>query len=269
MGVDGDRRRGNYFAREGFEAMKRYIHQDIRTAPSGSRVRTITRGAHKLRIAFPKGKRSKGTGRLVSILHPRKENPNLCKMHTIRKNPGLELVILGNPNKRRAKLANKNPEVSGDGVQLYSDFHGKDPAAVIRVQQESEERNEYVKLGDLVSILVKAPAGKATLDFEKDGVALASNPEGTQLYLIGGNTDLLSGLSSLGVDTSKDYIEIGEAKEVTYGTRKAFDQMRYANYVHEMGEHGGVPPILFFDKIKRRPYFVGGTYTVKPEGIVN
>ena len=49
--------------------------EHFQEAPRGWRVRTITHpSGHEVRLAFPKGPRKRGSGRLVSILHPH-ENP--------------------------------------------------------------------------------------------------------------------------------------------------------------------------------------------------
>jgi hypothetical protein len=249
--------------------LKRYIHQDIRSKPAGSRIRSVVRGKHVLRVAFRGSlRKGKGKGKLVSILHPRSENPNLCAM---RRNPGLELVILGNPRKKEG-VRKRNPateSVSGEGVELYRDFHGMDPAEVIRVQESAEQRHEYVELGDLV-LLSGRWTGGGHFQIESDDVKLAANPEGTQLYFIGGSqAGVMNYLVKSGADTSKDFIEIGKATRVVYQTRKEMDQYRVANYDHALGENGGRPPLLFFDKIRRKMFLVGGTYQVRPEGIVN
>ena len=242
-------------------------------------MRSVLRGKHVLRVAFPKGPRRTGSGKLVSILHPRSENPNLCKL---RKNPGLELVILGNPSKPRKR----NPDserVSGASVAAYRDFHGMDPSEVIRVQESNAERHEYVALGELVELsgrwtdggtfnirdgkAYRTPAGTWS---EATDIKLAQNPEGTQLYFIGGNQSaVMNYLVESGADTSKDFIEIGEATRVIYETRKQEDGGHVNHYDHKLGERGGKTPILFFDKIKRKMFLVGGSYRIKPEGIVN
>lgn len=248
--------------------MKRYISQNVRSKPAGSRMRSVIRGKHVMRVAVTKRSAKQGRGRLVSIMHPRSENPNLC---ALRRNPGLELVILGNPNKRpQRKLRNPETEkVSGAGVKLYEDFHGIAPAEVIRVQESAEQRKEYVALGDLVLLSGRWTDG-GTFQIESDDIKLAANPEGSQLYFIGGSqAGVMNYLVKSGADTSKDLIEIGEATRVVYQTRKEMDQFRVANYDHALGEKGGRPPILFFDKVRRRLFLVGGTYQVKPEGIVN
>src|SRR5690348_18291587 len=45
--------------------------EHIQEAPSGWKVRTLTwPSGHEIRLAFPPGPRKRGSGRLVSILHP-------------------------------------------------------------------------------------------------------------------------------------------------------------------------------------------------------
>lgn len=73
--------------------------------PRGWRVRSVTRAGHVARIAFPPGRRHKGSGKLVELLHPKKENP--CTVS----NPS-ELLIFTNPS---------NPDLVGEhrGVQMF------------------------------------------------------------------------------------------------------------------------------------------------------
>lgn len=75
--------------------------EHVAETPRGWKVRTITPGAdskHEVRIAFPPGRRKKGSGRVVEILHPAGEkNPKCALSEKARKNPG-ELLIFGNPS---------------------------------------------------------------------------------------------------------------------------------------------------------------------------
>ena len=61
--------------------------QHVARTPAGWHVRTVKAGEHRVRVAFPPGRREKGSGIPVEILHPRRENP-LCK------NPA-ELLLMG------------------------------------------------------------------------------------------------------------------------------------------------------------------------------
>ena len=55
-----------------------YRHQDIAVPARGTKVRTVRAGKHLVRIAFPKGARKKGSGQLISILHPLHEKNPSC-----------------------------------------------------------------------------------------------------------------------------------------------------------------------------------------------
>jgi hypothetical protein len=83
-----------------------YRHEELQKTPHGYRVRSVKRGGHVVRIAFPPGPRRKGAGKVVEILHPKGErNASRCHPHNkfqcplsekARTNPG-ELLIYGNP----------------------------------------------------------------------------------------------------------------------------------------------------------------------------
>lgn len=79
--------------------------EHVAETPRGWRVRTVKPGPaseHEVRIAFPPGKRKKGSGRVVEILHPASErNPKCSVSEKAKKNPA-ELLIFGNPSKRNA-----------------------------------------------------------------------------------------------------------------------------------------------------------------------
>ena len=68
--------------------MKGFSIQHVASTPSGWHVRTVKAGAHLVRVAFPPGRRAKGSGIPVEVLHPRHENP-VCY-----KNPA-ELLLMG------------------------------------------------------------------------------------------------------------------------------------------------------------------------------
>lgn len=83
---------------------RQFRHEDIASVPRGWKVRTVRRGAHEIRVAFPPGRRQTGSGRLISILHPKAENnPQCIVSQQARKNPS-ELLIFGNPSQPRVEL---------------------------------------------------------------------------------------------------------------------------------------------------------------------
>jgi hypothetical protein len=168
---------------------------------------------------------------------------------------------------RRRRL---NPDEMQEAMQLYEQFHGADPSKILEVQESAAVRDTYAGLGDLVELLVKAPSGKTVqMSFDGDRVKVAANPKGTQIYFIGGNQNLNGALEEFGADTSKDFVELGEAKAIVYFTRKEADGMQPIEYKHEFGEEGGSRPVLVYNKIQRRMILVGGDYTVEAPGIIN
>ena len=95
--------------------------EHVQQAPAGWKVRTLTTPTgHEVRLAFPPGRRKKGSGRLVEILHPHAENPEGCNGPNRHSNPSEILIMgLGNPHKRKAEKhksktatrGHKNPKV--------------------------------------------------------------------------------------------------------------------------------------------------------------
>src|SRR5215469_5215243 len=51
-----------------------FEHQEIASAPRGWKIRTTTTAAGaQIRVAYPPGRRRRGSGRVISILHPNPE----------------------------------------------------------------------------------------------------------------------------------------------------------------------------------------------------
>ena len=81
-------------------AARAYKHEEVAKTPAGYRVRSVKRGTHVVRVAFPPGRRRKGAGKVVEILHPKSEtNPSCIVSNQARSNPG-ELLIFGNPSEK-------------------------------------------------------------------------------------------------------------------------------------------------------------------------
>jgi hypothetical protein len=78
----------------------------LRQTPAGWRVRSKRAGAHVLRIAFPPGRRKKGSGEVIEVLHP-KANPSCeegtCEVAKLETNPS-ELLIFGNPSSIKRRM---------------------------------------------------------------------------------------------------------------------------------------------------------------------
>ncbi len=86
------------------ESRARFRHEDVSSVPKGWKVRTVTHegSGHRVRVAFPPGRRQKGSGRLVSILHPLSGHNPCANPCTLRSPNPAELMVLGaNPPRRR------------------------------------------------------------------------------------------------------------------------------------------------------------------------
>lgn len=230
-----------------------YRTEHVAATPSGWKVRTVTRGTHLVRLAFPPGKRSKGAGKLIEILHPVNENP--CAMPV-------------------AGSARRNPssEDMEAAAHLSREFHGTEPRDVITLQESDVTRKTYTALGDLMELRIRNVGGDyrtTKIWFTDDHVKVASSPNGKQLYLIGGNQNIDSHLEQIGGDASKDFVELGQAIYISYATRKSIDDFKWTEYVHKLGEETSEPPIAFYNRLQRRIYLVGGRYTVEAPGIIN
>jgi hypothetical protein len=95
-----------------------YKHEELQKVPRGYRVRSVKRGTHVVRIAFPPGRRKKGSGKVIEILHPKSEtNPSCIVSNQAKNNPG-ELLIFGNPSSAAAKRATRDRAARIRGARL-------------------------------------------------------------------------------------------------------------------------------------------------------
>lgn len=287
--------------------------QHVAAVPRGYHVRTVTAKRHRVRIAFPPGRRVKGAGQVVEVLHPHGENP--CPV----KNPAELVLMSANPTGRsrrnpwqiivRSKISHKGEEVwpatfttrkaakeyayskFADGSvlryeripnpsqteragELYEDFHGAAPQHVDEYSEPTPRGITLTELGDLIELRVQRDAGWkwGSLDLAGRGIKLAANPKGTQLYFVGGDQKIRRGaLTELGVDNSKQLVDLGALRYVAYRTKKAIVNHINATYEHSMGEDTKEYPRLMYDCSSSEPRLKvsGGAYSVRPEGIVN
>jgi len=183
--------------------------------------------------------------------------------------------------------------------ELYKRFHGRASTKESVIEVEDADFNSHpdlAKLGDLMSLTVGEGielTGKylnqpKPLDDEEDSwcvqidfdqqrpVAVAAEPNGKQIFFVGGDQDIARYLSEFPVDASKEFIVLGPCIRIEYLTEKGFDQFRPTRYFHATGEESGeypgdngANPILLFNRVRRKLFLQGGVYTVKPDGIVD
>lgn len=91
--------------------MAEYRHQDVQAVPAGWKVRTVKAREHRVRVAFPPGRKQKGSGVVVAVLHPKNENPGTCT--TRQKNPA-ELLLMGaNPFPGKKAMRERATRIRG------------------------------------------------------------------------------------------------------------------------------------------------------------
>lgn len=200
-----------------------------------------------------------------------------------RKNPRRKSSVSSVAKRRQRRLnpvTPATPEQAGT-ARMFGKFHGRAPDKLTRIKIPNRLEHDMAKLGNLCKIVIGeeittngsgavVSGAEAELTFPAGRrPILASNAEGTQLYIIGGDQDLEGSLSKLGSDPTKDFADLGALGLIEYDTEKHFDDFRPTIYWHRTGEDGGELPRVMYDKRNRRLVIVGGEYRVKPEGIVN
>jgi hypothetical protein len=185
-----------------------------------------------------------------------------------------EELIAQTPAKKRTRFAaelaarrKRNPPQTA--AELSEQFHGRPVARVTEVSETVLERRELAELGQLLSLPIMTFAGDPySLDFSDADVNVCASPDGCQLYLVAGDQDV--DLDSLGIEyQQKDELPLGTLLAIYYHTSKAFHNFEPTDYLHLFGEENGELPLLSFDRLNRALRISGGSYQVKPEGIVN
>lgn len=265
-----------------------YRHEDVATAPRGWRVRTKTAAGHQVRIAFPPGPRRKGAGKLVSILHPKAENPKKCpnpqaqsylkaaeKAAQLGKFEKTTKLLKKYATRKRKEVRPQHPAMilrtnKQSAGQLYKDFHGRAPSEILTMQEALMTSGDYTALGNMGSLWLEQVKGEPSdwpnpdIEFKKqDKVKLATDSKGKQLYLVGGNQQLpLDYLEKHGVSVDKRFISLGEVYGISYLTEKSFEGYRQGEYAHEFGEKTGERPFAFYDAELERIVLAGGGYSI-------
>lgn len=277
-----------------------YRTEHIAVPPPGYRVRTIVPGPysdHEVRIAFPPGRRKKGSGKLISILHPSRENPDRCAAEPVRKqllanpiallSPALidaitsgagfaagtgiyETVRKGIRDKNRR--ARRNPGTVEEASQLAEEFHGRPVQEIVEAQESHMAEGAYTVLGTALALWLDPVEGDPNswpapnIDFDDEKVKLVADPRSNkdraQFYFAGGDQSISQTyLQEEGIPLDTDLVPLGLVYAIEYWDAKSFDT---GNFGHRFGEETGEVPALYYDRKKRKLYLVGGAYDIAP-----
>jgi hypothetical protein len=168
----------------------------------------------------------------------------------------------------KKKTKRRNPDGPLEAAAALSEkFHGK-PADRVTVHEEEEaEYPAVAELGRLVELRVRTANGTFRLPFLTAGVRVCATPDGKNIVFIGGDQEI--DLGSMGLESDKDQLPIGDCTHIVYSTKKAFHSFEKTDYIHAFGEESGQHPTLGYSTLNARIYLEGGRYDVRPEGIVD
>lgn len=199
--------------------------------------------------------------------HAFRGGATVAKMRTDLANTEQRLQKLMSTKRTRKTRNPKTRAATRRAVKTYTMFHGRKPrkvtTKVVRAQGLART-SDYTKLGDLVELHL--PVGVVTFKPGERPI-LATDNRAKRLYLIGGNQDLSAAPAQKKNPHGLD--DLGECVKIVYFTRKKFDRFEPFEYVHTFGDEGGQAPRLMFDRKRKQAHLVGGSYTIKAEGIRN
>lgn len=175
-----------------------------------------------------------------------------------------------------------NPSETHEAASILArKFHGRDnvDTATAIIQEGYHSSLAVLGLLEELEVITDEDSEEVTpIEFdEDDNIIVASNPNGTALYLIG-EADLDDeDLEDMGLDEdeiSKDLVEIGHIHAISYFADKHHlegpkYQEKGASYRHEFGEEGGTLPALYLNKLSNELSILGGSYKIEEEGIKN
>jgi hypothetical protein len=276
---------------------RQFEHEDIAEVPKGWKVRTVAqKDGTQVRVAFQPGRRRKGSGKLISILHPKNPKSKTAEQVEAMKAKAVKFlqdvvgdrakaaevesmslqeyaekkkIAISNPRKAKSekrKAKSENPDETAEAARLYEEFHGKKPDQVQDLIEREVARDTYSALGDLLELRFNKSGDKYKLDFQGCRVKLASSAEGSQLYLIGGDQNCDALLAKNG---HKDFVSLGVIDAVTYVTRKGFDRFHESAYQHKFGEEGGEKPWGLYNTLSKKIFIVDGSYRIEAPGIID
>jgi hypothetical protein len=157
-------------SRRGGEMMaKSFRHEDIAAVPSGWKVRTVTTpSGHRVRVAFPPGRRKTGSGRLVSILHPNR-GPNPClNPCTLRSANPQELMVMSANNPPRSR---RNAETKYEVVAL-----GRWGGELRKTFDTREEAKQFAKASINLQQYFKPHIRKLRTNPASELLVMSANP---------------------------------------------------------------------------------------------
>ena len=177
----------------------------------------------------------------------------------------------------RGKSRNpRNPEA--EAAEAFEQFHGFPARDFIDVDKDIHFHSKLWLAGELVQLSIIGHDGQIVDLTGFKGAMLCGNEAGTQLYIEDGDQQV--DCKAFGIrEPYHDKEDLGAVDEVRYDTRKDHlgpeggQAIYYHHFGEEEGKHAkrfeGNQPRLIYDTVNATLEFVGGKYTIRPEGIKN
>jgi len=204
-----------------------------------------------------------------------------------------------NPAALKAK-GSRNPLV--EATKVYEEFHGLPSTEVIEYLEQEHHHSVKVGLGKLVCVDVLTQDGREIpliapgfhfeparmlrrdLRHSSEGrkgtwvldpqtafdkiIQLTASEDRRQLFFTGGEQVIPYEVMGLKSEDAHDHMFIGTIVEITYRTRKSFEQegKQEVDFHHEFGSQGsrGVMPLLCYFPRSKRMKVIGGRYEIAP-----
>lgn len=189
------------------------------------------------------------------------------------------------------KKASKEKKVTEeDARNLAEAFHGRPSKGKIEIAERERYRKNLAILGELEELTIQSPinedkvipisfSGNKGQSSGDDAVFVCAATE-NQIEFVDGdqslefNTKICRELDIPEEELEKDYVKVGEVYSIVYFADKAHlegpaYQKKGASYEHMFGEDGGWSPELWYDTLNDKLLLLGGSYSVREEGIKN
>lgn len=247
-----------------------------RKQPKTRKPKTRRQAKAKANPQRPARRVGKALAKYVKKATPKKAKRSKAKQPARRVGKSLLAFVRAQLQKASSRTTNgrrgrRNPGEDAElaaAAAMFEGFHGKPASSVREVSELQHSRTTLADLGKMLDLEVWPIDEDRPFRLNFKGVRLACSPDGGQLYFIGNQALDLAGIG-LADDLPKDHVNVGEVIAISYHTSKAFHDFDPTDYRHEFGEEGGRLPMLAYDVLSEKFYLTGGSYQVKPEGIVN
>jgi hypothetical protein len=261
----------------------RFRREDVAAVPGGWKVRTVKAGAHRVRVAFPPGRKQKGSGRLVSVLHPLFGSNPCANPCSLRASNPAELMVMSantpprrrNAEARQARAADKTSRSllklassaerkgQGDLAEAYREMARRNPAELLimganprrrDLQKEARDRAERIRAARLhtnprVEVVAAPNPPTEEIVEEFTGREVEFMDVYNEPHMPRGRYAKLGPLVALYIKPAKggQVQRIGASEAVGHDFPKAW---------------GGRPPLVVCDSSARQIYFVDGTQDI-------